>query len=154
MPETKWFGMSIQQKQKHLSMVNRTEVVDYKHNPSALSVRSTHDLLLSVSCEDAAKYVSIPLKRLEGIWGKATQLLSSDGAIAPAPGQNSEARMVLSYSGKATHLVVSSKTGNFICDFNCPNWKGLGICSHSVVVAVVNGQLQEFLSAKKWHKLT
>jgi len=62
--------------------------------------------------------------------------------------------MVLSYSGKVPHLVVSSKMGDFICDSNCPNWKGLGICSHSVVVAEVNGQLQEILSAKMRRKPT
>ena len=92
--------MSIQQRQKHISMVNKTEVVDYMHDASISPVRSTLDLSLSVSCEDAAKHVSFPLKYLEGIWGKATQLLNLDGAIVPAPGQKPEARMVLSYSGK------------------------------------------------------
>ena len=108
---------------------------------------------LSVSCEDAAKYVSIPLKCIEGIWGKATQLLNLDGAIVPAaPGQKPETRMVLSYCGKTPHLVGFNKIGDFTCDSNCANWKGLGICSHSVVVAEVNGQLQEFLFSKKRRK--
>ena len=60
--------------------------------------------------------------------------------------------MVLSYSGKIPHMVSYNKTGDFTCDNNCPNWKGLGICSHSVAVAEVNGQLQEFLSSKKRRK--
>ena len=125
--------MSIQQRQKHISMVNKTEVVDYMHDASISPVKSTLDLSLSVSCEDAAKHVSFPLKCLEGIWGKATQLLNSDGAIVPAPGQKLEARIVLSYSGKIPHLVGFNKTGGFTCDSNCANWKGLGIYSHSVL---------------------
>lgn len=152
MPEGKWFGMNIQQRQKHISVVNKTEVADHTHDASISSVRSVCDLPLSVSFEDAAKRANIPLKCLEGIWGKATRLLNSDDAVAPAPGQKPETRMVLSYSGKTSHLVGFNKTGDFICDSNRPNWKGLGICSHTVVVAEVNGQLQEILSIKKRRK--
>jgi len=60
--------------------------------------------------------------------------------------------MVLSYSGKIPHMVSYNKTGDFTCDINYSNWKGLGICSHSVAVTEVNDQLQEFLSSKKCQK--
>ena len=33
--------------------------------------------------------------------------------------KNSEARMVTSHNEKVAHLVVSKKTGDFVCDFNC-----------------------------------
>ena len=79
----------------------------------------------------------------------AKKLMETDGAIAPAPGQLPEARMVLSYSGKPPHMVTPKRNGDFSCDSSCPNWKSLGICSHSVAVAETNGRLQEFLSAKK-----
>ena len=72
------------------------------------------------------------LKCLEGILIKAKQLLSMKGALAFAPGQSLEARMVLSYSGKPPHMVTPKKNGDFSCDGSCPNWKSLGICSHSV----------------------
>ena len=39
MPEGRWFGMSIQQRQKHISVVNKTEVVDYMHDASIFPVR-------------------------------------------------------------------------------------------------------------------
>ena len=60
--------------------------------------------------------------------------------------------MVLSYSRKNAHMISYIKTGDFACDANCLNWKGLGICSHSVAVAEVNGQLKEFLRLKKHQK--
>ena len=50
MPEGRWFGMRIQQKQKHISVVNKTEVVDYMHDASISPMRGTLDLSLSVRC--------------------------------------------------------------------------------------------------------
>lgn len=112
-------------------------MVSHLHD-SSISVKSKimSGMSLSVSCEDFVKDVNIPLKCLEGIWEKAIHLLNTDGAIVPAPSQKPEVRMVLNYSGKVPHMVSYNKTGDFTCDTNCPNWKGLGICSHSVAVAV------------------
>ena len=75
--------------------------------------------------------------------------METGGAIAPAPGQPSEARMVLSYSGKTPHMVTPKKIGDFSCDSSYPNWKSLGICSHSVAVAETNGQLRLFIIKKE-----
>ena len=43
------------------------------------------------------------------------------------------------------HLVTAKKNGQYACDNDCPNWKSLGICSHSVVAAEDNGDLQTFV---------
>lgn len=83
---------------------------------------------------------------------KAKELLTKENAIVPAPGQSSEARMVLSYTNKLPHMVTPTKGGVFSCESNCPNWKSLGIYSHSVAVAHVNGKLQEFILAVKKKK--
>lgn len=32
------------------------------------------------------------------------------------------------------------------CDADCPNWKSLGMCSHCVAVAHVNGILEGYLN--------
>ena len=102
-----------------------------------------------MSVEDASEQVNIPLNCLEGVWAKASELVNTSNAIVPAPGQDPEARMVLSYSGKLPHMVTPTKGGGFSCDSNCPNWKAMGICSHTVAVAEVNKKLQPFLSSKK-----
>ena len=105
---------------------------------------------LSVDVSRAATLVNVPIACLEGIiMDKSKKFLETDGAIAPAPGQLPEARMVLSYSRKAPHMVTPKKNGDFSCDPSSPNWKSLGICSHSVAVAETNGQLQPFLLSKK-----
>ena len=105
-----------------------------------------------MSLESASEQVNIPLSCLEGVWAKAIQLINTSNAIVPAPGQDPEARMVLSYSGKLPHMVTPNKGGEFCCDSNCPNWKAMGICLHTVAVAEVNKKLQQFLSSRKRKK--
>ena len=111
---------------------------------AALQISASSELSVDISI--ASSLVSIPQKC---IWIKARQLLHTDGAIVVAPRQLPEARMVLSYSGKPPHMVTPPQNVDFSCDASCPNWKPLGICSHSVAVAEMNGKLQKFLSAKK-----
>ena len=101
--------------------------------------------------------VNILFSCLQGIWNKAGELLSTAGSIVSAHGHCPEARLVLSRSGKRPHLVLPSKAG-FKCDSDCVNFKSLGICSHTVVVAHINDQLPRFVSnlkkAKKQPNLT
>ena len=82
--------------------------------PFLLWKKTTCSMSLSVSCEDFSKDVIVPLKCLEGIWEKAVQLLNTDGAIVPAPGQKLESRIVLSYSGKILTWLVTSKLGTLL----------------------------------------
>ena len=147
--------MTTQQRKAHLARVHSAQVVSNDSESVcglSAATKSTSPSCLSLSVEDAAMRVSVPLKCLEGVWKKAHELLNTEGAIAPAPGQapKAEARMVLSYSGKAPHMVLPRKGGDFSCDGSCPNWKALGICSHSVVVAEIN-KLTRLLSI--WKKV-
>ena len=72
--------------------------------------------------------VNIPPGCLEGIWAKASMLISDSRVISSAPGQDKAARMVLSYSGKFRHMVTPTKGGGFSYDSSCPNWKALSVC--------------------------
>ena len=67
--------------------------------------RNVHDRLVLLG----RKVVNDKNIILQGIWAKARTLLSTDGAIASAPGQSPEARMVLSYSRKVPHMVTPRK---------------------------------------------
>lgn len=62
---------------------------------------------------------------------KPTSLCTTN-EITPAPGQDPEARIVLSYSRNTPHMVTPKKGGDFCCSQRCPNWKAMGICSHTV----------------------
>ena len=162
-PENKWFRMSLQQRKDHLSKLQSVTIIDINgmgELESATSAATPYETIpskcsmsdLSVDVENAAAQVNIPSPILQGIWAKARTLLSTDGAIASAPGQSPEARMVLSYSRKVPHMVTPRKGSEFSCDSSCPNWKSLGLCSHSIAVAELNGKLLEFISAKKKKK--
>lgn len=150
--ESKWFHMSPEQRKKHLSRLQSLTVADHDSSQGGTASVTPSISALSVDVSAVAQQLTIPLKCLEGMWAKAKELIGTEGAIASAPGQPQEARMVLSYSGKAPHLVIPNKGGNFSCDSSCPNFKSMGLCSHSVAVAEINGQLAQFISAKKRKK--
>ena len=106
----------------------------------------TLPLLLSVDVNTVADGVRVPRNSLEGIWSKAVELLKTEGAIVSAPGVGDGAKFVLSYRGRNPHLVVPRKGGAFACDGNCPNWKALNICAHSVAAAELCSKLPEFVA--------
>ena len=90
--------------------------------------------VLSLDVQQAANEIAIPLACLQGIWTKASELLTSTENIVSAPGCDPAARLVTS---PTAHLVVPTKAG-YKCDSDCANFKALGICSHTVVVAHLN----------------
>ena len=146
--------MTSQQQRKHLDRIAHASVTDLGDtsivNPfPSTSERMLSGTSLSVDVHELASEVTIPLTCLQGIWTKATELLSTAGSMVPAPGCDSGARLVLSRSGKHPHLVLPCKSSGFKCDSDCANFKSLGICSHTVVVAHLNDQLSEFVTRFK-----
>ena len=76
------------------------------------------------------------------IWKKASELLTSKSAIAAAPGLASQAWTVISKSRPGFHTVAPGKGECFVR----PNYKSLGICSHTFAVAEASGMLPEFIT--------
>ena len=156
--ESKWFIMSTSQRELHLKKFSNTTVCETSSLSDdtldqSLTTCLGRDLTpassLSVSIDALAGSVRIPLNCLEGIWNKAAELLKTDGAIVSAPGVGTGAKYVLSYTRQKPHLVVPKKGGSYSCDQDCPNWKALKICSHSVAVAEICGKLTDFIT---WYK--
>ena len=144
--EGQWYKMTSQQRKKHLDRVAHASV---NIEPNSLShCPPTSDNSLSVDVQEVASEVSIPLASLQGIWHKASELLSTSENIVSAPGCDPAARLVASRTGKRPHLVLPTKAG-FKCDSDCPNFKSLGICSHTVAVAQLNDQLSHFVKCIK-----
>ena len=146
--ESKWFKMTAQQRTKHLSKVHSLSVTDEEVSTQELApmMPSVNPSSLSIDAQAALKNVNVPLTSLEAIWKKAEELLNDPKAIVAAPGQSEEARIVLSYSGRPPHLVSPQKGGGFICDSNCPNFKSISFCSHTIAVAEISGKLSQFLA--------
>lgn len=117
---------------------------EIKEQLSVTSNSSATIAQLPVQPEDFHSVLKIPLAAIQGIWRKADELLSDPNAISPAPGYDSKYKMVMSQSGKHPHLVTCGKQGKYTCDSECPNWKSMNICSHSVAVAHINDSLREF----------
>ena len=150
-PESQWYKMTSQQRKKHLDRIFHTQSITTSSlDPPSIesSLPSSSPQLssaLSVDVQEFASNVTIPLACLQGIWTKATELLLNTGSTVSAPGHPTESRLVLSRSGKRPHLVLPCKTGVFKCDSDCANFKSLGICSHTVVVAHLNNQLSDLV---------
>ena len=138
-PEFKWYSqMSEQQKASHLKKVSQTPVTCL-HTAEDLPDETAQDsICLSVNFESASAGLPISSGVFEGIWKKASELLTTEGAIAAAPGLASQAQTVISKSRPGFHTVVPGKGGRFACD-NCPNYKSLGICSHTNVKPIRSG---------------
>ena len=75
------------------------------------------------------------------MWGKAESRLSTANAITPASEGCVKAKMVLSSLSEFHHLVRERSSGRYECD---ENWSSYGVCSHSIAVAEVNNDLDEF----------
>ena len=90
---------------------------------------------------------------LSNIWEKAVKIVTSPGAIQPAPFFSSK------QAAKNTFLVVSeSGCENFrtvkcngivntVVKWSCPGFKSRGICSHAVAVSEKQGVLTKYLDA-------
>lgn len=107
----------------------------------------------SVHVSEFVKDVTVPEGVLDAIWSKASQLLTMPNSISKAPGLDVKSHHVISFSGSRPHLVSCKKTGQYVCDKACGNWNSLSICSHTVAVSEINGDLINFIlwfkSAKK-----
>ena len=148
--ESKWFTMSTQQREQHLKKFSNAAVDDICSDSSSISPPLVFGSdvsmasSLSVTVDQFSHLVRAPRTCLEGIWRKATELIKTDGAIVAAPGVQ-HAKLVLSSRGNKPHLVTIKRGGVFSCDNDCPNWKAMGICSHSVAAAEVSKKLPEFV---------
>ena len=151
--ETKWFLMNREQRAKHLKKVGTTLVSTMDNNFSIIvSNFATHSTSVDNDICSLAPYINLPETALQAIYKKAIELVELDGAISPAPGQKSDARMVLSYTGKRPHLVTPKRTGGFACDDDCPQYSSCGVCSHVVATAVNCNKLDSLIDSLKKKK--
>ena len=67
-------------------------------------------------------------------------------SLAPAPGSDPKARMVLSLTSDAPHFVRCKASEEYVCDSACIRWTSANIHSHTLAVAETNGELLNFCS--------
>ena len=116
-------------------------------------------MVLSTKLSSLSGKLGLPVAAIDGIARKAVEILSTEGAIVKAPGFSTEAKMVVSRSGRRPHLIQPKrKSGGLMCDEDCPQYKSAKICSHTVATAEYNKQLDQFVashnSVKKMPNLT
>lgn len=132
-----WMKMRPDQRQEIVSAFVKVKLpmVSEQHGSggSADDCSKVDSSILSVGAEDSG-ITSFPLLTLNGMWDKASELISCDNGITPAPGNEKKARMVLSYSQTTPHHVRSHSDGQYLCDSNCPTWVSSQLCLHTLAV--------------------
>ena len=81
-------------------------------------------------------------------WSKAEEYLQSSNDVAQVPGNDPKSKMVTSRSGGTPHFVRVVSPGQYVSDKYCLQWCSSQICSHTLVTAEVNRELELFL---KWY---
>ena len=143
--ESGWFKVTRSERKAHKEgCIDSSLNWKWQVTPCELTWSSNWECFPALSTEHFHSGLKIPLASAQGIWQKAEELLCEPNAISAAPGCDSKSRMVRSCSGKWPHLVMSTKQGRYTCDNDCPNWKSMKLCSHTVAVAELNGSLWEF----------
>ena len=168
--EDEWFTkMSVSQREAHVKRVlsvslepkitsprmsllaakkvpeHRIETSKPSCSQKAPTLQTTTKVDLCVDVSSFCDTVLIPKAVLCAIWNKATELLNEPGSICKSPGGNAKDRIVKSTSGSRPHLISFKKGGQYACDSDCPNWKSLGVCSHSVAAAQDNNDLSAYV---------
>ena len=85
-------------------------------------------------------------KAFEGIWKKASEILSKDDTIVNSPGFKN-LKICVSYTSPKPHILTMFESGKIICD--CKNNETLALCAHSVAVAEKFNVLKKLVD---WYK--
>ena len=75
------------------------------------------------------------------VWRRAQSLANDESAIVKSPGD----QLAWIVSNQQPHFVRPSKTGGYLCDDHCLDYKSAKICSHSVAVALKNDRIDELI---------
>lgn len=136
----KWSSMTPSEKQNHVAKVDpsckKTGVIPLA---AEANDQCTADSTLG-SFEDTG----LP-EFLHGSWKNACRIIDLQG-LGPFP--NDEHKMtVISLTTDTTHTVQILANGKFACDQNCPRFKELLICAHTIAVASQTGKLDGLLTS-------
>lgn len=152
--QRRWFQMTPQQRDHHLSKVSSASLKDNECTNVAISLPSlctTPDKVsLSISLSDV-NIPSLPREVLEGMWSKAEHLLSTPGQVIEAPCSSSSTKcyVVASKSSDRPHIIQQNKSGQFSCELSCLMWQSSKICAHCIAAADYSHQLEVFL---RWYR--
>jgi len=151
-----WFKMTVKQRDTYVRKLRAMPMAEVMQGERSTVVDITCSGPLSASWE----ILQSPLDDvvLSNIWEKAAKIVTSPGAIQPAPffpsKQTTENTfLVVSESGyEKFHSVKCNGSVNIVVKCSCPGFKSLGICSHAVAVSKKQGVLTKYLAA--FHRST
>ena len=106
--------MSEDARKAHLQKFQQMSVIE--DVPQEPCTSSTVLPTLSVDYISVASNCTLLKSLIQNIWDKASRLVNTKEAMAPAPGHPAEAITVESTSKTGFHLVIPGLSGKFTCD--------------------------------------
>ena len=146
-----WFKMTVKQRDTYVRKLRAMTMAEVMQGERSTVVNFTSSGPLSASWE----ILQSPLNEvvLINIWEKTVKIVTSPGAIQPAPFFPSKQTaekifLVVSESGcENFHTVKCNGSVNPVVKCSCPGFKSLGICSHAVAISEKQGLLTKYLDA-------
>ena len=154
-PETVFYRKSVKQKQAVLNKFKNQEV---KSNDDVLSDigvdEGTSNNPLSISVEQSG-IIRVPFEVLKQMFQKAGVHLSrGKEAIVTAPGANADPEHYIESEGGSPYVVKTKSSRRYgvyyECSDKCIPYAGYGLCSHTIAVAELESNTENFFN---WYKL-
>ena len=114
--------------------------------PQMLEHRETGKLAVQVDVAVENIGEGLPQETIKATWEKASDLIRTPNAISGVPGGNPKDRYVFSRSDGQPHFVEGKSSGIYKCDERCMHFKSIEICSQTVAVANIDGDLPAYVA--------
>ena len=146
-----WFKMSVKQRESYVRKVRAMTMADVLRGEKSTIVNVSSSEPLSVSWTVLQSRLDDVV--LRNIWEKAGKIVTSPGAIQPAPffpnkQTADDTFLVVSESScENFHTVKCNGSGSSVVKCSCSGFKSLAICSHALAVSEKEGLLTKYVDA-------
>ena len=154
-PQNTWFKMSTKQREHHLYKFREARMTSVPPEQEASNASDPTEPQLTPTANKLSinqvdeGVISAPEEVLNAITRRAEELLSNPQSIVSAPGSTYDRTYIVeSKISSKPHFVSLEKNGKTTCK-DCPGWKSLKLCSHTVAAAEKSGRLLKYV---KWLK--
>lgn len=121
---------------------------DLDHSSAQLETMVTDHLQDSPTTSNPLSKTSLPQPIKQSMWDKVLSYIEDESSYTKTPGVTDYSSiLVKSTSGNRPHFVEKTSSNVYKCDKDCLMFKSTnGMCSHSLLAAALNGQVDTFVT--------
>ena len=144
-----WFKKNEKQRTRILDRFGSAKLESYcPQAEDDVSQRAASPGQDSPSTSNPLRCTRLPSSTQYSMWAKVQSYLEDESSYTKSPGSRDYSSiLVKSTSSERPHFVSKTKTSVYKCDKDCLMFKSTnGICSHSLLGATLNGEVDAFVS--------